>query len=385
MSLTSEGSADSHISDNIVKEKLSSSNKSQTDSGIGQEDFVDISAAQFLATEVSKLTNAIRENVDDYLNLKNKSQSLSNKQSEETTDKVIQSDHNSSSSTSESPSTESQLSSLLMKKPRNKGCDFVREHRNSSSRSVSIEMDGDNLVIVTEELEDSTFADDEQTPPKTSEIVESTSVSSDSTYPSPSSEHYLNMLKNDHKEEETQNQESCPNSNGSVHDSSQCTEDSQTRNNLHHSSNMEKLRSGLDLKLDLSNPGNHGNNIILTTPDISITHDSSGSSCSTPTSGPDSRPPTPFTPPDSPGGSVSSPTSRRDGEFLYAEEPDSPSYNMSFPHNSISYSSTSSPGFLKKSARDQVSNQRIPETTVIILSNTKVVFNNQTNLCDFLI
>ena len=246
--------------------KISSSLKSQTDSGIGQEDIMIAQQQHSKAAQV----------------------------------KMRDVDSPSSESEIGAPSTEQQLQYLLShKKVKNPKEEQIRgearKQRTSSNRSVtSIEMEGDNLVVVTEEIDDDTaFLDNEDGSSAPALELngkhnddtspESMSLSSDSTYPSPTGDHYHKML------EELSGQKCGPGA---------------------RDPDMDKLKDMLELKLDLQE----------TQPDLSSTG-------STPTSGPDSSPPTPVTPPSPPD----------DDSPLSPSSPTTVTYNMQFPNNSVTY------------------------------------------------
>ena len=257
------------------------------------------------------------------------------------------------SSESGSPSTERQLFLMLHKNR----VQEIKKERNSSSRSVtSIEMDGDNLVVVTEEIdEDSIFEDEDEIDGSnsisvsrsykdsgvgtlTSRDTDYTSTSS-SEYPSPTSEHYHKILG---ELQQTVEEDYKP-SAGSISEPSRGPTPSRA--------DVCKLKESLSLQLDLT----------ATAPDITITpeaprsHDSpcSISTCSSSTSGPDSRVPSPITPPDSP---MESPRSARLESPGYAtsESGNDGHMNLTFPENSLSFGRRGSSGGMKKTAKEQL-------------------------------
>ena len=236
------------------------------------------------------------------------------------------------SSESESPSTEKQLNVLLgngvksapiPNKPRQ-----TNKQRLSSGHSVaSVEMDGDHLTVVTENAPDSAFlnADDDarvtsdaSSKTITSDVVESdsTGTSSDSTYPSPTGEHYNRML------EDLVTAKTASESTVSPHTA--------TANRT----SVERLKDSLDLKLLSINVVDKGS----PTGGHSPGGDSSSSGS---TSGPDSCPPSPITPP--PYQSVTE---------LGGRSPQCVQ-NMSFPESSVTYGD-SFDGMVHKTAREQV-------------------------------
>jgi hypothetical protein len=127
--------------------------------------------------------------------------------------------------------------------------------------------------------------------------------------------------------------------------------------------NLGKLKDSLDLKLNLDLPH-------LPTPNISITdisHRSRSGSCSSytssSTSGPDSMPPSPVTPPFYPTGTPHSPFSPfSDSEPISNQQYSSPEVssvynNMMFPENSVNFDAVCTPGGTPangRSAKDQL-------------------------------
>ena len=262
------------------------------------------------------------------------------------------------SSESGSPPTERQLCMMLQKNR----VQEIKKERNSSNRSVtSIEMEGDNLVVVTEELEDDSIFDDEDEEGDgdhcdadgtqrvsrshkdsgvgtlTSRDTDYTTSTSSSEYPSPTSEHYHRILG------ELQ-QKSGSSTPGNTELPSTATASALTESALqsHTKAQVEKLKESLNLQLDLT--ANAPDTRL--TPDISITG-SPGSMGSGSTSGPDSRPPTPITPPDSLPGSPRSSGRGSPGSESGAE-------NMTFPNNCVNYNKTRTNGGTKKTAKEQV-------------------------------
>ena len=295
------------------------------------------------------------------------------------------------SSDSESISTEAQLMFLMNKaKLHNPATqqlkDTEKKKRTSSGRSItSIEMEGDSLVIVTEEIEDSAFAEEEnigkkevsdfhtqQTPVDSKESCNvgqrELESSSDSSCADHSEQHYQHMLsKLTAKQREElkvaieqdrqikQELEVAQDSSSSKNESSQAESNSNVTNSK---ARVDKLKGSLELKLNVLTVENGQQR---KSPIISITPSparSTGTSCSTPTSGPDSCPPSPVTPPEY-LGSPQSMSSEGPGSNLQDKEtPEGMGvrYNFSFPHNAIIMGSGSPGNSPKspKSAQDQL-------------------------------
>ena len=212
---------------------------------------------------------------------------------------------------------------------KNKLQERVKE-RTSSSRSVtSIEMEGDNLVVVTEEVDDSIFLDDNQ-PTESAKQPSSTNnmVASGQNNNSNSGQNNDSSLVSESQSSHLHVDENNENSNsGSTTPSPSPSRD-----------DVVKLKSSLDLKLNVDADGLPIDNTsdVLTTPEISITRSRTSSGSSSLTSGPDSRPPSPITPPE-----LDEPNSpRRVSET--DSEAGSGIHNCTFPNNSVSY--TNSPG-----------------------------------------
>ncbi len=389
-----------------------------------------------------------------------KNVNLMHTNSEEAEDKGESETTTPSSDSGASPSTEKQLFMLLH---RTRLQERVKE-RTSSSRSVtSIEMDGDNLVVVTEEVDDNAFADDDLSlegatgtelvtdsqhhtssengvdsrvgdgdmsldgATRPCELVteslhhtssengggvdsgvgygdmpldgamgacesvtesrhhtssengggvdsgvgdgelEDISASSDSTYPSPTGDKYHKMLaelqadmKQNEKEEQRRMKELEAAADVEVCQISQAASESVTQamelNGVsdHHTDthskpiNVEKLKESLNLKLTIGEVADPP----MLTPDISITGSPGGmSSSSGSTSGPDSRPPSPITPPPFMGSMPHTPnqlTTDPSYESLVG------AMNMQFPNNCVSYGRPNTPGSEKKSAKEQI-------------------------------
>ena len=296
------------------------------------------------------------------------------------------------SSESDTPA-EVQLNALIMspkvKHPQTDNVKGSERKRTSSSLSVtSIEMEGDNLVVVTEETDDDTiFLEDEdinrnknmettdginqqvngdihndddlmnnprvdQTQHEGKDDIEVNGLSSDSTQSSHSFQDYEHMLHELVRNSDT------PSISTNPLDASELIPDDKT--------NVNKLKESLDLKLNL-------NSLNSPMPDISITDSSkrvrslSGSSgSSTTTSGPDSCPPSPITPPLYPAMSphsadpysLTSESEPNSSGHQYSSPESLPIYNnMTFPENSVNFDGVCSPGGTPASgqaARDQI-------------------------------
>ena len=280
-------------------------------------------------------------------------------------------------------STDIQLNTLI--KAAKRKCfstESIKEserRRTSSSRSVtSIEMEGDNLVVVTEETgDDSIFMEDDiqamngdvdksldsmeeqYNDDSLSEeggllqvgAAENISMSSESTQSSPCIQRYQQMANELIRNTQAQGRISDQLSGGDYI--------------VEEKTDLGKLKESLDLKLNLNPPRS-------LTPNISITDSSrrsrsgSTSSCSsTPTSGPDSLPPSPITPPFYPTGTpqLGSPFSPfSDSEPISNQQFSSPEgcgvyNNMTFPENSVNFDAICSPGGTPangRSAKDQL-------------------------------
>lgn len=329
--------------------KLSMSNKSQTDSGLGPDEIIQNNEKNFKA-EINKF-NKIGVNVNNLQTSKGSNCCVTKSKGMD--------EELSSPDTSDSLTAEEQLAAMLN---RNKLRAKVKEN-SGSHKSVSIEMEGDNLVIVTEEL-DKDAIDDQQRfneerninrneskfeTTSSSSMSQSTdgegiSLSSDSTHPSPSGAHYNQMIselkdsihknvtENGHCDHVTE----CTNakSNGIV-DASYANSE-----NIPH----ERSKVPTDLKYRKTGPKISPG----TTPDISVTkyRTMSESSSSTTTSGPDSNPPSlsssPENYPSLDPNNIESPSSCDSSVY---------SHNLSFPNNSMSYSRSKDS---HKSKKDQI-------------------------------
>ena len=242
---------------------------------------------------------------------------------------------NSSSSSSDldSPREEKKLFNMMLAK--NKLQEKVKE-RTSSSRSVtSIEMEGDNLVVVTEEVDDSIFLDDNQTPCSSGEIENS-------------DETILQSDSRDNNSEQSQRQPISQDKDLLCDTHSDTGASSATTPSHSPNAHVSKLKSSLDLKLQLDTDGLpiDSTSDVLTTPEISITRSRTSSGSSSLTSGPDSNPPTPPSScPDSPKFLSESEVSEVGSEGVH---------NCRFPDNSVTFSESPSNSSRKMTTRDQV-------------------------------
>ena len=243
------------------------------------------------------------------------------------------SNSSSSSSDLDSPREEKKLFNMMLAK--NKLQEKVKE-RTSSSRSVtSIEMEGDNLVVVTEEVDDSIFLDDNQTPCSSGEIENS-------------DETILQSDSRDNNSEQSQRQPISQDKDLLCDTHSDTGASSATTPSHSPNAHVSKLKSSLDLKLQLDTDGLpiDSTSDVLTTPEISITRSRTSSGSSSLTSGPDSNPPTPPSScPDSPKFLSESEVSEVGSEGVH---------NCRFPDNSVTFSESPSNSSRKMTARDQV-------------------------------
>ena len=326
-SMNSDECTDSWSNTDDLNRKLSSSNKSQTDSGIGTDEVVQnneksIPKGKNVSQKVGANVNVLHSNFGS--NCENKAL---NKEEEI-----------SSTDTSDGLTPEEQLAAMLN---RNKLHTKARE-RLESNKSVSIEMNGDNLVVVTEELEHPSQIDTsiqeknlnkneskfDTSSSSQSTDAEGVSLSSDSTHPSPSATHYNKML-----EDLKDNYGRCE------YDSSTCDSSDTVTDSTVRSSSRSKVPTHLQLNTNYSDSS-------LTTPDISVTRCRYSSSSSSLTSGPDSHPPTPDdSPPPSPTFDQEQPKSPASSDSTQV------SHNLTFPHNYVSYSTAKKE---KRNAKDQV-------------------------------
>lgn len=201
---------------------------------------------------------------------------------------------------------------------------YVAKQRNSSSKSVSIEMDGDNLCITTEELDDDVLNDTQ-------------SESSD--------KHTDKLMENNVNNGDADGKE--------VNDGSDSGADTKSNDTYFTISPQSLTNQSVPAHPDSLNLSAINStavsptvdNNIINTPDIFVgrRHRSSSSS-STTTSGPDSDPPSPYS---------SSPSSLQHEPVIYLDTPSSPesfSQNLQFPENSVGTKKDRD----KKSAKEQV-------------------------------
>ena len=294
--------------------KLSSSNKSQTDSGIESEEMVqnnvkDIAPVNSKAGKVGTNVNNLHRSKD------NNSQG--------------QGDDMSSPETNDGLTSEEQLAAMLN---RNKLKAKKRE-RTDSNKSVSIEMNGDNLVVVTEEVDNTeVFSQEKHSVQQRNINRNSMKFYSNSSTPTdnepkldpssqPGGEHYNSLLHD--AETNVATNENSVDANGV---SSENTENS---NDVTNYSEGLSSKTQVPTNLDLNSENNCEQNGCITTPDISITRCRLSSGSSTTTSGPDSGPPSP-TMLNSPDwdGDLDSPSSCSSAQQF--------SHNLTFPNNSLS-------------------------------------------------
>lgn len=318
-----------------INRKLSTSNKSQTDSGIDTEDVV-----QNNEKNIPKKCSTVGRNVND-LHVDKESNAECKTDNRRGAEEDI-----SSSDTTDSLTAEEQLAAMLK---RNKLHSKARE-RLESNKSVSIEMDGDNLVVVTEEIDkpqavnmdkyiteknlnknESKF---DTSSSSQSTDAEGVSLSSDSTHPSPSGAHYSRMI------DDIRESVSAQDNGSSTCDSSDTMTEVTAK---------PTARTSVPKDLNLNtNAGSDGYYSVpsLTTPDISVTRCRQSSSSSSITSGPDSEPPSDDgSPPLSPTWNKSLDSPSSDGSAPVT-------HNLTFPHNAVSYSTSGSQE--RKSAKDQM-------------------------------
>ncbi|CAH1795390.1 unnamed protein product [Owenia fusiformis] len=330
----------------ISTQKLSSSIKSQTDSGI----VIDPNYGSAKSSNGSL----------NYQRLNDTGSSIQNGQGEPLQSKLRNiskgdSMECSSSSDTDSPSTGAKLKTLV----KNNQVETTRERTSSNRSQVSIEMEGDNLVITTEELEgDDPFVMDMKDQGNTD--TECASLSSDSTYPSPTGEHYKSMLKELQHPAITNNHK-IPESNVKPDDNISYSTSSSTINNISPSTKNDLIHTPKNdikstLDLPLQNITLSSSTEPLITPDIAVTQETpstppyspSGSS-SGDTSGPDSHPSSPYS------SSSTTPSTPSYGGNPYMQgnpEAFAVTHNLTFPESTTpSFNKIGSP---KRSPREQV-------------------------------
>ena len=315
--------------------RLSYGNKSTADSGIGSDELV----STYIQNNEKSVQGAVKRSVigihvnDLTVDKSSKNNAEHHYTGREDSGVVPNTD---------GLTSEEQLAAMLN---RNKLHTKARE-RTDSNKSVSIEMEGERLVVVTEEMDGgssdrqqldivdkNTYTNESKF--DTSSSPESGSVSSDSTNPSPS-EPAGQMIISELREELLRKH------------------DLLFQNEGHKTSPVPISGGGLTVPgdLDLDSLTVPPPNTPIMTPDISVTRVRNGSSSSTTTSGPDSQPPSPYTSdaesaPSSPSKdpiSPESPSASSNGSVGF-------SHNMTFPHNSLSHGSGKKE---KKSAREQL-------------------------------
>ncbi|KAK6169034.1 hypothetical protein SNE40_020163 [Patella caerulea] len=327
--------------------KLSSSCKSQTDSGIGSEEAItthNLSIIQNnekgtgLITKPSKVGINVNDLHEKNCNSNGEVKNLLNTTSSK--------DDDPSSQESDGLTSEEQLAAMMK---RNKLHAKARDSTDPARAVKSIVMDGDQLQVVTEEKD--VFLEASKDPHEkninkneskfetsSSQSTDVESLSSDSTNPSPSDSRYESLVAELRQNGIGQN---IPEINYYC----DTLEDSGKR--------RESIKCGIQVpnELDLSNFIIPPPNTPMLTPDISVTRcRNDSSSSSTTTSGPDSHPPTPYSSdaeslPGSPSkeDSVNSLSTSSAGSIT--------TYNMTFPENSVSYSNYRKE---RKSAKEQV-------------------------------
>ncbi|CAE1287106.1 TBC1 domain family member 16 [Acanthosepion pharaonis] len=332
----SVGSRDETSDYDSYRDKFGPSNKSQTDSGVGTDwDHTSGQSAPNNEKAVSTTRTRVHKvgvNVNDL--------SKENKRNLDSADPYSKtSKYDSSSTESEGITPEEQLAAMLKK---NKLYRKSRE-RLGSDRSVSIEMEGDNLVVVQEDnmlnlnIHQKEKKYDMASSPSTD--FDQTSLSSDSTDPSPTGEHYRLMvgeLRRKCAELNDRLNESMTNGNEDLLVTENPTSETTSLDSfsLEHHANVDTEPLPPRQLLEHFNNGSDSNvqNMTIRTPDVEVTRYRLSSS-STSTSGPDSRPPTPYLSPDH--SATSSPRHQRDS--LSGSSSCSLAHNLCFPENSMSY------------------------------------------------
>ena len=215
----------------------------------------------------------------------------------------------------------------------------VSKQSTSSNKSVSIEMDGDNLCITTEELDDDVLEGADAAIDNISNNVPKDAKSNScSSCPIDDSTNHEHICEEDQIEDE----HSCINVEQSESYIPMYSGDN-TDNSTNRTSNIPQHPQSLDLSAINTTVSSQSHDL-LGTPDISVTRHRNSSSSSTTTSGPDSEPPSPYS---------SSPSSGQSEPIINLDSPSSPdsfSHNLQFPENSV-YGGR---GRDKKSAKDQV-------------------------------
>ncbi|GAB1597558.1 TBC1 domain family member 16-like isoform X1 [Argonauta hians] len=317
------------------REKFGPSNKSQTDSGLGTD--WDHASGQS-APNNEKVSSNIR--IRSYKVGINVNDLTKENKNIDSADSYSKSSKYDSSSESEGITPEEQLAAMLKK---NKVYRKSRECL-GSNHSLSIEMEGDNLVVVKEDsklnlnIPESNKKSDIESSPSTD--FDQTSISSDSSDPSPTGEHYRLMvgeLRRKCAELNDRLNESMTNGNNDLIQSEDVPSETPSLNSF----SLENRCS--DVAVDppvtapqsidqLNTSDNNIQDLSISTPDIEVTRFRLSSS-STSTSGPDSHPPTPYLSPDH--SLPSSPRQQQDS--LSGSSSCSLAHNLSFPENSVTY------------------------------------------------
>ncbi|GFO16024.1 TBC1 domain family member 16, partial [Plakobranchus ocellatus] len=370
-SICSEASVESHdgcasagssfVGEDQSKEscgKLSSSNKSQTDSGVGSEEVPSVNQIQNNEkVQLNVKPTRVGIHVNN-LNGVDKGPRVDHKNLENCKDTGISSDD---------ITYEEQLVAMLN---RNKLHAKVKDK--DSGKPISIEIDGDKLVVVTEQM---ALSSDQNISNGSREGNSSSKQSNNIT------EHNINHNESKFETSSSQstdidtpslssdsnNQSPCDawtTLEGSAPSQPRLTEDGvNCSDGLPGAKMLDTLRSRVGLELRISQATAPPPNTPAMTPDVSTVNPKScaSSSSSTTTSGPDSRPASPYTP-----DNVSAPSSPRidcNGEQSQPESPGSCSsstysHNLTFPENAMTLSSLSTtsaqPSREKRSARDQL-------------------------------
>lgn len=247
------------------------------------------------------------------------------------------------SSESESPSTEQQLKVLVQRnKVQNSAAQQLREQESrkcsgSSGRSVaSVEMDGDNLVVVTEEIDDDTFESpslavaNEDVESKFGPIEESAAVDANNGHSS---------------DRESSSSDSSSSSDGNRYEKIiNCMKSDRIENECCSKPDINRLKESLDLKLKLEKGSDSEKKVSDHNFNLSV-NSRNRSSSSSATSGPDSEPSSPVTP----EGGHASPSAESNASSAslagnQAGSRDFAIHNLSFPDETLTISSTPSPG-----------------------------------------
>lgn len=242
------------------------------------------------------------------------------------------------SSESESPSTEQQLKLLVQRnKVPNSAAQQLQEQESrkcsaSSGRSVaSVEMDGDNLVVVTEEIDDDTF----ESP---SRAVANKDVESKFGL-------IEGSAANGHSSDRESSSSDSSSSDGNRYEKIiNCMKSDRIENECCSKPDINRLKESLDLKLKLEKGSDNEKKVSDHNFNLSV-NSRNRSSSSSATSGPDSEPSSPVTP----EGGHASPSAESNASSAslagnQAGSRDFAIHNLSFPDETLTISSTPSPG-----------------------------------------